>query len=44
MRMMWRIRADMRYPGYDLPDRVGKTLYRCDYTLDWDSYLPYWGW
>ena len=34
MRTMWRIRADMRNQGYDLPDWVGKTLYWCYYTLD----------
>jgi len=28
-RMMWRIRADMTNQGYDLPDWVGKTSYRC---------------
>jgi len=27
-----------------LPDWVGKTSYRCYYTPDRDSYLPYWGW
>jgi len=26
---IWRIRADMRDQGYDLPDWVGKTSYRC---------------
>jgi hypothetical protein len=44
MRTMWRIRVDMSYPGYDLPDWVGKASYRCYYTPDRDSYLPYWGW
>jgi len=44
MRMLWRIRADMRNQGYDLPDWVGKTLYRCIDTADRDSYLPYPGW
>ena len=44
MRPMWRIPADMRNQGYDLPDWVGKTLYRCNYTTDRDSYLPYRGW
>jgi hypothetical protein len=39
-----RIRADMRNPGYDLPDWVGKTSYRYIYTADRDSYLPYRGW
>jgi len=34
----------MRNQGYDLPDWVGKTSYRCDYTPDRDSYLPYRGW
>jgi len=41
---MWRIRADMRNEGYDLPDWVGKTLLRCNYTPDQDSYLLYRGW
>ena len=34
MRMMWRIRANMRNQGYDLPDWVGKTSYWCDYMPD----------
>jgi len=33
----------MRNQGYDLPDWVGKTLYRFDYTPDRDSYLLNWG-
>jgi len=44
MGTMWRIRADMRDQGYDLPDCVGKTLYRCHYRPDQDSSLPYRGW
>jgi len=44
MRTMWRIRADMRNQGYDLPDSVGKTLYRCYYMPDRDTYLPFRGW
>jgi len=44
MRMMWRIQANMRNQGYELPDSVGKTSYPCNYTLDRDSYLPYRGW
>jgi len=44
MRMIWRIRADMRNQGYNLPDWVGTTSYQCDYTPDRDSYLPYRGW
>jgi hypothetical protein len=32
-----------RNQGYNLPDWVGKTSYRCNYTPGWDSYLPYWG-
>jgi len=43
MRIIWRIRADMRNLGYDLPDWVGKTTYRCYYTADEDSYLAYRG-
>ena len=39
MRTMWRIRADMRNQGYDLPDWVGKTSYWCYYVLDRDLYL-----
>jgi len=41
--MIWRIRADMRNQGDDLLDWVGKTSYRCYYTPDWDSYLPFQG-
>jgi len=44
MGMIWRIRAEMRNQGYDLPDWVWKTSYRCNYSLDRDSYLPYRGW
>jgi len=44
MRTMWWIRADMRNQGFDLPDWVGKTSYRGNYTPDRDSYLPYRGW
>jgi len=44
IRTMWRTQADMRNQGYDLPDWVGKTSYQCNYMLDQDSYLPYWGW
>jgi hypothetical protein len=35
------IRADMRNQGHDLPDWVGKTLYRCDYMPDRDQNLLY---
>ena len=34
----------MRNRGYDLPYWVGKTSYRCNYTPNWDFYLPYPGW
>ena len=34
----------MTNQGYNLPDWVGKTSYRCDYTPDRDSSLPYRGW
>ena len=44
MRMMWRIRADMRNQQYDLPEWVGKIWYRCNYMPDRDSYLLYRGW
>jgi len=44
MRTMWRIQANMRNKGYDLPDWVRKTSYWCDYMPNHDSYLPYWGW
>jgi len=44
MRTMWMIRADMWNHGYELPDWVGKTAYRCNYTPDRNSYLLYWGW
>ena len=42
--MIWKIRADMINQGYDLPDWVEKTSYRCYYPLDLESYLPYRGW
>jgi len=42
--MIWRIRADMRNLGYDLPDWVGKTSCRCEFAPDQDLYLPYQGW
>ena len=41
MRMMWRIREDMRNQGYDLPNRVGKTSDQCNYTPYWESFKPY---
>jgi len=44
MRIIWRIQADMRNQGYDLPDWIGKTSYRWYYMPDRDWYLPYWGW
>jgi len=44
MRIMSRKRAEMSNHRYDLPDVVGMTSYRCDYTPDEDSYLPYRGW
>ena len=44
MRMMWRIRAEMRNRGYDLADLIGKTSYGWYYTPNQDSYLPYRGW
>jgi len=44
MRTMCRIRADMRNQGYHLPDWVGNTSYRCNYTPDRDLYLLYRGW
>jgi len=44
MRKLSRIQADIRIQGYNWPDWVGKTSYRCNYTPDRDSYLPYWGW
>jgi len=44
MRTMGRIRADMSNHGYDLPDWVGMTSYRCIYMTDRDSYLLYRGW
>jgi hypothetical protein len=34
----------MRNQEYDLPDWVGKTSSRCNYTPDRDSYLLYQGW
>ena len=43
MRTMWRIRADMRNQGYNLPDSVGKTSYQCNYMADQDLYLTYRG-
>jgi hypothetical protein len=44
MRTMWRIQAGMRNQGYNLPDRVGKTSYQCNYTLDRYAYPLYRGW
>jgi len=44
MGAIWRIRADMRNDGYDLPDWVGKTSYQCYFAPDRDWYLPYRGW
>ena len=44
MGAIWRIRADMRNQGNDMPDWVGKTSYRCEFAPDQDSYLPYRGW
>jgi hypothetical protein len=44
IRMMWRIRADMGYQGYDIPDLVGKPWYQCYYTPDRELYLPFCGW
>jgi len=44
MRTIWRIRADMRNPGYDLPEWVGKTSYQSYYMLDRISYLLFWVW
>jgi len=41
MKMIWRIQADMRNQGCDMPDRVGKTSYWCNYMRDQDSYLLY---
>jgi hypothetical protein len=43
MRMMGWIQVDTRNLGYNLPDWVGNTSYWYNYTLDWDSYLPYLG-
>jgi len=43
IRMMWRIRPDIRKQGYDLPHWVGKTSYQCNFKPDGDLYLPYWG-
>ena len=34
---MWRIQADIRNQGYDLPDWVGETSYQCGSMPDWDS-------
>jgi hypothetical protein len=36
--------GDMSNQGYDLPNWVGMTSYRCNYTPDRDSYLLYRGW
>jgi len=40
---IWRIRADMRNQGYNMPGWVGKTSYQCNSTPDRDLYLPYRG-
>ena len=39
MRMVCWIQADMRYQGEHLPEWVGKTSYRGDYTPARDSHL-----
>jgi len=44
MGAIWRIRADMRNQGYDLPDWVRKTSYRCLFVPDRNVNLPYRGW
>ena len=44
METRWRIRADRGNQGYQLPDWVGKSSYRCNYMLDRDSYRAYQGW
>jgi hypothetical protein len=36
MGTIWRIRADMRNKGYDLPDWVLKSSYRCNYPPDYE--------
>jgi len=36
--------TSLRNQEYNLPDWVGKTSYRCNYTLDRDLYLLYRGW
>jgi hypothetical protein len=36
MRTMGRIVVDKSNLRYNLPDSVGKTIYRWDYNLDWD--------
>jgi len=43
MRMMWRIRVDTKNQSFDILDWVGTSSYRCKYTADRDSYLPYRG-
>jgi len=37
MGAIWRIQADMRNQGYDLPDWVGKTSNRCEFVPDRDT-------
>jgi len=44
MGTIWRIRAGIQNQGYNLPEWVGKTTYKWNYTRDQDSYLPYRGW
>ena len=41
LRTIWRIQANLRNRGYDLPDWVQKTSYRCYYRPDRDPYVPY---
>jgi len=44
MRTRWRIQADLRYQGYDVPDWVQKTSVWCYFSWDRDTYQLYRGW
>ena len=39
--IIWTIRVDFRYQGYNTPDCVRRTLYLSDYELDREFYLLY---
>jgi len=44
MGTIWRKRVDMRNQGYQMPNCVKKSTYRCSYLPDREWDLPYWEW